>query len=195
MPIDDVRVALSELVWAGLVSSDGFAGLRSIWSGPPSPARSLAGYGATGRLAAGGRWSRVEDDAISDRETALENYAHTLLQRYGIVCRRLLAREPYGVRWRELLPVYRRLEARGEVRGGRFVSGLPGEQFALPDAVAMAREVRRRQPNGETITISAADPVNLAGIITAGARVPAVGATAITYRDGVPQGDGAVAVA
>jgi ATP-dependent Lhr-like helicase len=130
-----------------------------------------------------------------DRESALEGYAQTLLQRYGIVCRRLLAREPYGIRWRELLPIYRRLEARGEVRGGRFVSGLPGEQFALPDAVAAAREIRRRKPHGEAITISAADPLNLAGIITAGDRVPAVAATAITYRDGVPTGDGVVAVA
>ena len=158
--------------------------------GPPPPARFFAGYGATtGRTIAGGRWSRVEEEAAVDREAALELYAHTLLQRYGIVCRRLLAREPYGVRWRELLPIYRRLEARGDVRGGRFVSGLPGEQFALPDAVAKAREVRRRKPNGETITISAADPLNLVGIITAAERVPSVSATSITYRDGITTKD------
>ena len=176
LPIDDVRVALSELVWAGLVASDGFAGLRAMWTEPPR------------RTAAspGGRWSRIEEEAALDREAALEAYAHTLLQRYGIVCRRLLAREPYGVRWRELLPIYRRLEARGDVRGGRFVSGLPGEQFALPNAVALARETRRRKPGGETITLSAADPLNLCGIITAGERVPCVASTAITFRDGVP---------
>ena len=176
LPIDDVRVALSELVWAGLVASDGFAGLRAMFTEPPR--RSVA--------SPGGRWSRVEQQAPIDREAALEEYAHTLLQRYGIVCRRLLAREPYGVRWRELLPIYRRLEARGDVRGGRFVSGLPGEQFALPNAVALARETRRRKPGGETITISAADPLNLCGIITAGERVPSVASTAITFRDGVP---------
>jgi ATP-dependent Lhr-like helicase len=179
-----VRVALSELVWAGLVASDGFAGLRAMFGSPPAPARSQAG----------GRWARLEEET-TNRESALDLYAQTLLQRYGIVCRRLLARESYGIRWRELLPIYRRLEARGEVRGGRFVSGLPGEQFALPDAVAMARDVRRRKPDGETITISAADPLNLIGIITAGERLPAVAGTPITYRDGVAAGGGAAAVA
>ena len=186
LPIDDVRVALSELVWAGLVASDGFAGLRNMFGPPPSPARSFAGYGETAsRVVAGGRWAVIEG-AETDRDAAVEQYAHVLLQRYGIVCRRLLAREPYGVRWRELLPVYRRLEARGDVRGGRFVSGLPGEQFALPTAVALAREIRRRKVDGETITISAADPLNLAGIVTAGERVAAVAATSITLRDGQP---------
>jgi ATP-dependent Lhr-like helicase len=200
LPVEDVRVALSELVWAGLVTSDGFAGLRAMYSGtdfsrPSASSRSSVGYGATAaRANSGGRWARIEADT-ADRESALDLYAQTLLQRYGIVCRRLLAREPYGIRWRELLPIYRRLEARGDLRGGRFVSGLPGEQFALPDAVAMAREIRRRKRDGETITISAADPLNLVGIITAGERTPAVAATPITYRDGVPAGDGAAAVA
>jgi ATP-dependent Lhr-like helicase len=175
--IEDVRVALSELVWAGLVASDGFGGLRAMWI---EPARRAAG-------SSGGRWSKIEEEAV-DREAALEGYADALLQRYGIVCRRLLAREPFGVRWRELLPIYRRLEARGDVRGGRFVSGVPGEQFALPNAVALAREIRRRKPDGETITISAADPLNLCGVITAGERVPAIASTLITFRDGVPAG-------
>jgi ATP-dependent Lhr-like helicase len=188
MPGHDVREALSELVWAGLVASDGFAGLRTMW-GPPAPARSFAGYGATG----GGRWSRLEMDPPTagtppgvDREGAIEVYAQVLLQRYGIMCRRLLAREPYAVPWRELLRVYRRLEARGDIRGGRFVSGLAGEQFALPEAVAVARQVRRTKTSGDTVTISAADPLNLCGIITAGDRVAAVASTVITFRDGVP---------
>jgi ATP-dependent Lhr-like helicase len=187
LPIEDVRVALSELVWAGLVASDGFAGLRAMF-GPPSTARPFAGYGETfsRRPSAGGRWALTDATAPFTRDAAFDTYAHVLLHRYGIVCRRLLAREPYGIRWRELLPIYRRLEARGEVRGGRFVSGLPGEQFALADAVATAREIRRRTPDGETITISAADPLNLVGIITADERVPAVAATTITLRDGVP---------
>jgi ATP-dependent Lhr-like helicase len=147
-----------------------------MWTEPPRRAAASPG----------GRWFRIEEEATLDREAALEAYAHTLLQRYGIICRRLLAREPYGVRWRELLPIYRRLEARGDVRGGRFVSGLPGEQFALPNAVALARETRRRKPDGETVTISAADPLNLCGIITAGERVPSVASTVLTFRDGVP---------
>jgi ATP-dependent Lhr-like helicase len=186
MPIDDVRIALSELVWAGLVASDGFSGLRAIWSDQSASRRSAA--------SPGGRWSRLEEEPAAGREAALEAYAETLLRRYGIVCRRLLAREPYGVRWRELLPIYRRLEARGDVRGGRFVSGLPGEQFALANAVALARETRRRKTSGETVTISAADPLNLCGIITAGERVPAVAATSISFLDGLRVGDGAAAV-
>ena len=175
--VNDAREALAELVWAGLVASDGFAGVRSTWD-PPSPRRAPA--------ASGGRWSRlVERDDTIDRETLVEQYARTLLNRYGIVCRRLLAREPFAVPWRELLRVYRRLEARGEIRGGRFISGVPGEQFALPDAVAMAREVRRRKPGGETVTISAVDPLNLCGILDGGERVAAIASALITFRDGV----------
>jgi ATP-dependent helicase Lhr and Lhr-like helicase len=181
--VGDVREALAELVWAGLVASDGFAGLRSTWE--PAPVRAT-GSGAT-RPAAGGRWSRLDDDADAgrDRDDLIELYARTLLLRYGIICRRLLAREPFPVRWRELVRVYRRLEARGEIRGGRFVSGVPGEQFALPEAVAMAREVRRRKPDGETVVISAVDPLNLCGILDGGPRVASIASTLITYRDGV----------
>jgi ATP-dependent Lhr-like helicase len=192
MTVYDVREALSELVWAGLVASDGFAGLRSMWSSPPSPAHLFAGYGATtARTTSGGRWSKLDTDSPAgpdgNREAAVEHYARVLLQRYGIMCRRLLAREPYAVPWRDLLRVYRRLEARGDIRGGRFVSGLAGEQFALPEAVALARQVRRTKASGDAVTISAVDPLNLCGIITAGDRVPAVASTVITFRDGVPQ--------
>jgi ATP-dependent Lhr-like helicase len=188
---DDVRIALAELVWAGLVSSDGFEGLRSIWSEHSSlpPVRAFHTRRSHPRSSsAGGRWSRIETAAADARarEEAVESYAETLLLRYGIVCRRLLTREPYGVPWRELLRVYRRLEARGDVRGGRFVSGLSGEQFALPEAVELARQIRRTKPIGETIAISAADPLNLCGIITPGDRIPAVASTRIVYRDGVP---------
>ena len=171
--VNDAREALAELAWAGLVASDGFAGLRSNWL-PAS------------RTSSGGRWSRlvtIDDDV--DRERLVEQYARTLLNRYGIVCRRLLAREPFAVPWRELLRVFRRLEARGDIRGGRFISGVPGEQFALPEAVAMAREVRRRKPGGDVITISAVDPLNLCGILDGGERVAALASTLITFRDGV----------
>ena len=97
-----------------------------------------------------------------------------------------MAREPYAVPWRELLPVYRRLEARGEVRGGRFVAGLPGEQFALAEAVELARRIRRTKPDGQPVIISAADPLNLCGIITPGDKVPAIASTQITFTAGNP---------
>jgi ATP-dependent Lhr-like helicase len=180
-----IRDALAELVWAGLVASDGFAGLRAIWS-DSAPVSSRLFRARSIAASPGGRWSRLVESGESEagRETAIEAYAHALLGRYGIMCRRLMAREPYAVPWRELLRVYRRLEARGDVRGGRFVSGLPGEQFALPEAVELARQVRRTKPAGEPIVISAADPLNLCGIITPGEKVAAVASTQITFRDG-----------
>jgi ATP-dependent Lhr-like helicase len=180
--LDDVRTALAELVWAGLIASDGFSGLRAMWN----DTRSFQSRSGRGLTPAGGRWAKLPDDVEPDRERAIEEYAAVLLQRYGIVCRRVLTREPFAVPWRELLRVLRRMEARGEVRGGRFVSGLHGEQFALPEAVELARRIRRTPPSGETIEISAADPLNLCGIIIPGERVPAVGSARIVFRDGVP---------
>ncbi len=100
--------------------------------------------------------------------------------------RRLLAREPYGVPWRELVRVYRRLEARGEIRGGRFVAGMSGEQFALPEAVERAREIRRRRVSGELVSVSGADPLNLAGIVTGGERIAAIASTRVVFCDGIP---------
>ena len=168
--------ALGELVAAGLVSSDGFAGLRSIIASSTARVRSDAG-----------RWFAVRDDDLtSSRDAAVEMLAWTLLRRYGIVFRRVLAREPAGVPWRELAQVYRRLEARGEIRGGRFVSGMSGEQFALPDAVDRLREVRRSAPDDRLVTISAADPLNLTGIVTPGDRIRAAAGNRVVYRNGVP---------
>jgi ATP-dependent Lhr-like helicase len=116
----------------------------------------------------------------------IEIQARSLLHRYGVVFRRLLTRETAVAPWRELTRVYRRLEARGEIRGGRFVSGMAGEQYALPDAVPVLREVRRTAATGAFYAVSTADPLNLAGIVTAGTRVPARGRNRIAYRDGVP---------
>jgi ATP-dependent helicase Lhr and Lhr-like helicase len=179
---DRMRQALSVLVAAGLVSSDGFAGLRMLVA---------AGQGRVRpedrRINLAGRWSvlpRERDPKL--REAAVEQQAWTLLRRYGVVFRRLLTREPNAAPWRELTRVYRRLEARGEIRGGRFVSGMAGEQFALPDAVPVLREVRRTPPAGAFIAISTADPLNLAGIVTAGVRLRAAGRNRVVYRDGVP---------
>ena len=111
--------------------------------------------------------------------------AWTLLRRYGVICRRLLTRETAGVPWRDLVRVYRRLEARGEIRGGRFVSGVSGEQFALPDAVERLREIRRSGADNRLIVISGADPLNLTGILSTGERIRTSTGTRIVYRNGV----------
>ena len=116
-----------------------------------------------------------------------ELLAATLLSRYGVVFRRLLTRESISVPWRDLLQVYRRLEARGEIRGGRFVDGFLGEQFALPVAVESVRTMRKLPASGECITISAADPLNLVGIVVPGDRVPAISGKTVTFRDGVAE--------
>ena len=131
----------------------------------------------------------LEIDASSEsvpREDAIELQAWTLLRRYGVVFRRLLTRETNAAMWRELARVYRRLEARGEIRGGRFVTGMSGEQFALPDAVERLREIRRTRADGRLVAISAADPLNLTGIVTAGERVRTAIHTRIVHCDGVP---------
>jgi len=176
-----VRTGLAELVSAGLVASDGFGGLRALLRA--AGARVAA---PSGRPHVAGRWSLVADADDGSRDAAVETQARALLRRYGVVFRRLLAREANVAPWRELTRVYRRLEARGELRGGRFVSGMSGEQFALPDAVQRLREVRRTPADGRSLVISGADPLNLAGIVTAGDRVRAVAATRVLYRDGVP---------
>jgi ATP-dependent Lhr-like helicase len=118
---------------------------------------------------------------------ALEHVAMTLLRRYGVVFWRLLEREAAWMpSWRELLPVYHRLEARGEIRGGRFVAGFSGEQFALPDAVPVLREMRRRADDGTLVCVSGVDPLNLCGTLLPGEKVPALAGNRILFRDGVP---------
>ncbi|HEY8182460.1 MAG TPA: ATP-dependent DNA helicase, partial [Thermoanaerobaculia bacterium] len=157
--------ALEELIEAGLVTSDGFAGRHGRWS--------LLSQARDGSFAgAQDKWTEIQ--------------AWALLRRYGVVFRRMLTREPAAAPWRDLARVYRRLEARGEIRGGRFVNGMSGEQFALPEAVERLREVRREGPDGRVIAISACDPLNLAGILDSGERIRAVATNRIAYRDGVP---------
>jgi ATP-dependent Lhr-like helicase len=202
--VDDaeLRTAIGELVAAGLVTSDGFAGLRAIVQGPAEAGRHRSQ--AAGRWsvlptagltagATGERESRTAQDMRGapkrderEREAAIAVQAWTLLRRYGVVFRRLLTREANAAPWRELARVYRRLEARGEIRGGRFVTGMSGEQFALPDAIDRLRETRRSARDGRCLVVSTADPLNLAGIVTSGDRVRAVAANRLVYRDGVP---------
>jgi ATP-dependent helicase Lhr and Lhr-like helicase len=179
---DRLRHAIGTLVASGLVTSDGFSGLRAlVWAARGRPAF------PDRRANFAGRWTAVAPDTADNaRDAAIETQAWALLRRYGIVCRRVLMRETNAATWREIARVYRRLEARGEIRGGRFVSGLSGEQFALPDAVEQLRESRRIPPDGALIAISAADPLNLAGIVTSGDRIRAAGRSRIVYRDGVP---------
>jgi ATP-dependent Lhr-like helicase len=117
----------------------------------------------------------------------IEHVAHTLLRRYGVVFWRLVAREADWLPpWRSLLRSYRRLEARGEIRGGRFVAGVTGEQFAVPEAVGLLRDVRRRERSGSLVGLSGADPLNVLGILTPGPRLPALTGNRVLYRDGVP---------
>jgi ATP-dependent Lhr-like helicase len=182
--LDDeaARSAVGSLAAAGLAASDGFSGVRALVAS--------AGGGHPGldrRTHFAGRWTAIAPaSAAEERDAALEIQAWTLLRRYGVVFRRLLAREAIAAPWRELARIYRRLEARGEIRGGRFVSGMSGEQFALPRAVERLREVRRTPATGALLTISTADPLNLAGIVTAGDRIRAAGRNRVLYRDGVP---------
>ena len=179
----EVETALWELVAAGLLTADGFDNLRALID---PKRRSGQGSGKTSRPRhSAGRWSLLYSIENHDRNRALEAICWILLRRYGIVFRELLTREAILPKWRELLITLRRLEDRGEVRGGRFVGNFLGEQFALPVAVESLRAIRNQQPSGEVITVSAADPLNLVGIIVPGERVPANSGKAVAYRDGV----------
>jgi ATP-dependent Lhr-like helicase len=179
---DETRSAIGALVACGLAASDGFSGLRALLV-------NVAGHAPVRdrRATFAGRWCAIPTPSLeSPRSTAVETSAWTLLGRYGVVFRRLLARENVAATWGELARVYRRLEARGEIRGGHFVSGMSGEQFALPRAIERLREVRRSTPHGKVLVIGTADPLNLAGVITSGDRVRAATRHRIAYVDGVP---------
>jgi len=215
----EVETGLWELVAVGLVTADGFENLRALVapknssSGGSGTAGSKmfgagtpGGFGTTGlRMAktrrprhAAGRWSLLHIEAehggpksAAERDQSFESCCWMLLRRYGVVFRDLLARETNLPRWRELQIAFRRLEDRGEVRGGRFVDGFIGEQFALPVAVESLRANRRLPMNGERTVIAAADPLNLVGIIVPGERIPAISGRSVTFRDGQfePEGE------
>jgi len=172
-----------ELVSAGLVTADAFDNLRSLID-PKRRAGQGSARSARPRHSAG-RWTTLHTDSAIERERVAEATCWMLLKRYGVVFRDLLARESNLPKWRELQIAFRRLEARGEIRGGRFVDGFLGEQFALPVAVESLRATRKLSPSGEVVTLSAADPLNLVGIIVPGERVPAISGKVVSYRDGV----------
>jgi ATP-dependent Lhr-like helicase len=198
-----VEEALSQLAALGLVTSDSFDGLRALLV--PSNKRPTFGRNTVKRrrktnlasIEFAGRWSLLPRsggfpaategaNGAGSREAAIEKFARVLLRRYGIVFRRMLERESFPVTWYELGRIYRRWEARGEIRGGYFVGGVSGEQFALPEAIGLLRSIRKSSSNRQLITLSAADPLNLQGILTPGARIPAFTANRILFRDGLP---------
>jgi ATP-dependent Lhr-like helicase len=179
----EVETALWELVAAGVVTADGFDNLRALID---PKRRAGQGSGRTARPRhSSGRWALLYTDQIPDRTRAVEATCWMLLKRYGIVFRDILARETNLPKWRELQMAFRRLEDRGEIRGGRFVDGFLGEQFALPIAVESVRAIRKLPPSGETVVVSAADPLNLVGILVPGDRVPAISGRVVSFRDGV----------
>jgi ATP-dependent Lhr-like helicase len=196
LPVE-VEDALAELVALGLVNSDSFGGLRALLV--PTSQRGRLGSGAAGRrrrlamfgMADAGRWATVRRDASAPAprpdEDAVEHVVQTLLRRWGVIFWKLLAREADWLpSWRDILMCCRRLEARGEIRGGRFIAGFAGEQYASPDAVGLLRDVRRRPLAGQYVSLSGADPLNLLGIVTPGARLPSLTGNRLLYLDGLP---------
>jgi ATP-dependent Lhr-like helicase len=201
---EDVERGLRELVALGLVASDGFEGLRRL-TGSRSRAERRGRRGGRGAHRPGrpasmaafagpspaGRWAPVSvpqlpDGEAPDVEALAEGVASVLLMRYGVVFRDLVVRESFTVPWREVLRALRRMEARGLVRGGRFVSGFVGEQYALPQAVDSLRRVRREPRDGTRVDVSACDPLNLTGVILPGARAPSIPGRTVTFVDGLP---------
>jgi ATP-dependent Lhr-like helicase len=194
--LDDTRLlrsqletALGELVAWGLITSDSFSGLRTLITPQKILRRRSKRQPSYEPLAQAGRWSILRNPPPMDKQhrfAAVEHIGRVLLNRYGIVFRKLIENETGLPPWRDLLYVYRRMEARGELRGGRFVQGFAGEQFALPEAMNTLRKIRREDLHGTLISISATDPLNLTGSITAGDRVASQANNRILYRDGVP---------
>ncbi len=201
----ELEDALSELVATGMVTSDSYAGLRALLLPPsrrPSTTRRRGRRTALFGIADAGRWSLLrranpQPSALSprlahrDKRTTdpelIEFVVRTLLKRYGVVCWRLLAREPQWLPpWRELLRACHRLEARGEIRGGRFIVGLTGEQFALPEAIGLLRGVRQKPHDGALVSVCGADPLNLVGFVVVGSKVPNQAGARVLYRDGAP---------
>ncbi|HEX5483108.1 MAG TPA: DEAD/DEAH box helicase, partial [Terriglobia bacterium] len=180
----EVETALWELVAAGLITADGFDNLRALID-PKRRAGQGRGRDLRPRHSTG-RWALLFPGESQDRTQAVEPACRMLLHRYGIVFREILARETLQLTWRELLIGFRRLEDQGEVRGGRFVDGFVGEQFALPVAVESLRATRRQAATGQMVTVSAADPLNLVGVLTPGERITSSSSRFATFRDGVP---------
>jgi ATP-dependent helicase Lhr and Lhr-like helicase len=195
LPVE-VEDALAELVALGMVNSDSFAGLRVLLLPSGRRAKSTSGVMRRKRrlalfgMADAGRWALVRRPAagaVGHDEAAVEHIVRTLLRRWGVIFWKLLGREADWLPpWRDVLMCCRRLEARGEIRGGRFVAGFSGEQYATPEAIGLLRDVRRKPPSQQYLSVSAADPLNLIGIITPGTRLASLSGNRLLYRDGLP---------
>ncbi|MDQ4096490.1 MAG: hypothetical protein M3144_01280, partial [Actinomycetota bacterium] len=190
---DDVERGLWDGVARGLVMSDGFAAIRARVAGgrtPPRPRRiSRLGRAAPASVPAAGRWSLVPvPEGSLERDDLAEAVAEQLLNRWGIVFRDLAVHDSLRLPWRDLQWALRRLEDRGLVRGGRFIAGFGGEQYALPAAVEQLAHVRKAPRGGERVVVNATDPLNLVGVIVPGDTVPALRTNRVTYIDGVPEG-------
>jgi ATP-dependent Lhr-like helicase len=196
-----VEDGLWDGVSRGLITADGFQPLRALLSPAsrgsrrPHPRHRGLRRGAGGAPQSEGRWALLPAaDATPESDELAEAVAEQLLSRWGVVFRDVVARESLSIPWRDVIWALRRLEARGLVRGGRFITGFVGEQYALPGAVEALREVRRRERTGELVRVNACDPLNLVGIITPGQKVPALRTNFILFRDGLPvervEGDG-----
>jgi ATP-dependent Lhr-like helicase len=196
-----VEQALAELAAQGCVTADGFEGLRALLlpeekRAPFGTAKRRRHHKSVTNVEFGGRWSILRKKCLADAEAkasedaargeSIQALARILLRRYGVVSRRIAEKESLPVSWFELIRAFRRLEARGEIRGGYFVGGLSGEQFARPEAIGLLRSIRKTQTKGDLLAISAADPLNLVGILTPGPRIAAVTSHRILLRDGVP---------
>jgi ATP-dependent Lhr-like helicase len=184
----EVEEALWDGVARGLVTADGFRAIRSLFgrrAAANAPGRRRLRHGSQLSSQTAGRWSLLPAAAPDcDPDELAEAVAEQLAVRWGVVFRDLAVRENLAVPWREVLWALRRMEARGTVSGGRFVSGFSGEQFAHPDAVAMLREISKRPRTGEIIELSAADPLNLTGIVLPGPRIPSVATHFVSFTDG-----------
>lgn len=179
---------LGELAASGLITSDSFQGLRTLVTTQKTLHRRGKRYPFHDPFTAAGRWSLLRPLRVAPDDACqpAEHIARKLLSRYGVVFRKILDNEEGIPGWRELLYIYRRLEARGEIRGGRFVQGFAGEQFALPEALNILREIRKQPKTGELTVLNCTDPLNLTGIITPGERIASISSQRLVYRDGTP---------
>ncbi|MGC1171749.1 MAG: hypothetical protein WA886_22785, partial [Candidatus Acidiferrales bacterium] len=179
----EVETALWELVTAGMITADGFDNIRALID-PKRRAGHGKGHNARPRHSAG-RWSLLYAGEPAERSRVVESTCWMLLRRYGVAFREMVSRETIVPRWRELLIAFRRLEDQGQIRGGRFVSGFLGEQFALPVAVESLRATSKLASVGDVVTIAAADPLNLVGVLVPGDRVASSSSKTVTFVDGV----------
>jgi ATP-dependent Lhr-like helicase len=191
---DDVERGLWEGVTRGLIMCDGFGAIRArvATSRTRLPPRRLSRLGRAAPTNVGsgaaGRWALVPaTGADIDRDDLAEAVAEQLLRRWGVVFRDLAVRDSLRLPWREVQWALRRLEDRGLVRGGRFVSGFSGEQYALPEAAEQLAHVRKVPRTGERVVLNGTDPLNLVGVIVPGEVIPAVRTNRVVLVDGVPE--------